>query len=77
MRFLWEWKERLEQALPLITGICGSVEYLLIRLLLMGAFLAGCWLVVEILLRPPCLRAYPNRGVNNISAKTIANVLHA
>jgi hypothetical protein len=53
MRFLREWKERLEQALPLITSICGSVEYLLIRLLLIGVFLAGCWLVAEMLLRPP------------------------
>jgi hypothetical protein len=53
MRFLREWKERLEQSLPLITSICGSVEYLLIRLVLMGAFLVGCWLVAEMLLWPP------------------------
>jgi hypothetical protein len=53
MRWLREWKEKLEQLLPVITSICGSVEYLLIRLLLMGAFLMGCWLMAQVLLRPP------------------------
>ena len=53
MRFLREWKEKLEQALPLVTSICGSLEYLVIRLLLLGVVLVGCWLVTEVVLRPP------------------------